>query len=291
MKRNGTLALMQFDIRHVTTYRYSRPVHLGPHILRLIPRGDGNQRLLDYCCTVTPEPAVQSNVLDAEGNRTARLWFAGTTNELCIASTSRVETLLKNPCDYLVDSPATGLPMHYEQNEASLLAPCRHLGSPAAPVVALADRLAAETGRDTLAFPSALNEFLYKEIAREIRAEGAAQSPEYTLRHRRGACRDLAVLFIAVCRLQGIAARFVSGYQAHAETERECRYLHAWPEVYIPGGGRRGYDPSHGSPVADAHVPVAASWRPADTMPVTGSFLADGARSSMDVDLAIQTED
>ena len=99
------------------------------------------------------------------------------------------------------------------------------------------------------------------------------------------------MLFIAVCRLQGIAARFVSGYQAHVETERECRYLHAWPEVYIPGGGWRGYDPSHGTPVADAHVPVVASWRPADTMPVTGSFFADGARSNMEVDLAIQTED
>ena len=86
MKRNGTLALMRFDIRYVTIYCYSRSVHLGPHILRLMPRGDGNQRLLDYCCTVIPVPAMQSIGLDAEGNRTARLWFTGTTTELCIAS-------------------------------------------------------------------------------------------------------------------------------------------------------------------------------------------------------------
>jgi transglutaminase-like putative cysteine protease len=281
---------MRFDIRHVTRYRYDRPVHLGPHILRLKPRADGNQRLLDYRCTVAPEPAVQSNVLDAEGNQITRLWFTGRTHELCIASSSRVETLLDNPYGYLVDNPATGLPMPYEQNEAALLAACRHPGTHATAVSELAERLARESAHNTLAFLSALNGFLHAGIAREIRAEGPPQSPACTLQRGRGACRDLAVLFIAVCRLQGIAARFVSGYQAHAEIARRRRYLHAWPEVYIPGGGWRGYDPSHGTAVADAHVPVAASCRAAGALPVSGAFFADGAHSTMDFELHIHTD-
>jgi transglutaminase-like putative cysteine protease len=281
---------VHFDIRHITTYHYDTLVQLGPHILRLTPRSDGNQRLLDYHCTVLPEPAVQSSVLDAEGNVVTRLWFSGTTNELRIESTSRVKTLLENPFDYLLDAPATALPMPYSQNEAPLLASYRHRGSPGAEVVQLAASLARKAEQNTLAFLSALNEFLYNEFEREIRPQGPPKNPEHTLVRRQGACRDLAVLFIAVCRSQGIAARFVSGYQAHAETARQRRYLHAWPEVYIPGGGWRGYDPSHGTAVADGHVAVAAAGLPAGAMPVDGAFYGDGAESRMEFELGIQTD-
>jgi len=97
------------------------------------------------------------------------------------------------------------------------------------------------------------------------------------------------VLFIAICRIQGIAARFVSGYQAHAETPRERRYLHAWAEVYISGGGWRGYDPSHGSAVTNAHVAVAASCLPAGAMPVDGSYFGKGVRAGMEFELDVRT--
>lgn len=281
---------MQFEIRHLTTYRYDKPVQLGPHILRLTPRADGNQRLLDYHCTITPEPAVQSNVLDAEGNLVTRLWFSDTTTELCITSTSRVATLQDNPYGYIVDAPATALPMPYSQGEAPLLAPYRHRGSPGAEVVQLAASLARDTEYHTLDFLSTLNGFLYTDFEREIRPQGPPKNPEHTLVRNRGACRDLAVLFIAICRSQGIAARFVSGYQAYPETPGKRRYLHAWPEVYIPGGGWRGYDPSHGTAVADAHVSVAAAGMPVSTMPVEGSFYGDNAASGMDFDLRIDTD-
>ncbi|MGB7934938.1 MAG: transglutaminase-like domain-containing protein [Gammaproteobacteria bacterium] len=105
---------------------------------------------------------------------------------------------------------------------------------------------------------------------------GPPQPPEVTLDRGRGACRDLAVLFITMCRLQGIAARFVSGYQARAETEHPRRYLHAWPEVYLPGGGWRGYDPGHGDAVAGA-------------APIEGSFYGAGASSSLEYELNIKT--
>jgi len=282
---------VQFEIRHNTTYRYDTPVRLGAHIVRLTPRSDGNQRLQDYHCTVTPEPALQTNVLDAEGNQVTRLWFIGTTAELRIASAARVVTLRDNSSDYIVDTPATSVPVSYDRNEIPLLAAYRDPGIDAPGVIELAASLARQTEHNTPVFLDTLNGFLHTGFEREIRDQGSPQRPELTLAHRRGACRDLAMLFIAICHAQGIAARFVSGYQAHAETRRKHRYLHAWPEVYIPGGGWRGYDPTHGTAVADAHVALAASCRAAGTMPIEGSFYGDGAHSEMSFELSIHTND
>jgi transglutaminase-like putative cysteine protease len=282
---------MHFEIEHVTTYSYSRPVHLGPHVLRLTPRCDGSQQLLEYSCEVFPRPSLQASALDAEGNVVTRLWFIGETPELRIASTFRLETLQDNPYDYLLETPATRLPMPYNEREAPLLAPYRYPGTPSAKVITLAMQLARRNSRNTLAFLNDLNDMLHGDFEREIRPSGPPQPPEVTLERGRGACRDLAVLFITICRLEGIAARFVSGYQARAETERPRRYLHAWPEVYLPGGGWRGYDPSHGSAVANAHVAVAAACSAADAAPIEGSFYGSGATSGLEYTLDIYTHD
>jgi transglutaminase-like putative cysteine protease len=280
---------MHFEIEHVTTYSFNRPVHLGPHILRLTPRCDGSQQLLEYSCEVSPRPSLQSSVLDAEGNVVTRLWFIGETPELRIASTFRLDTLQDNPYDYLLETPATSLPMPYNEREAPLLAAYRYPGAPPRRVISLAMQLARRTDRNTLAFLEGLKDMLHRDFEREIRPTGPPQSPEVTLERGRGACRDLAVLFITICRLEGIAARFVSGYQARAETEHPRRYLHAWPEVYLPGGGWRGFDPSHGSAVANAHVAVAAASNAADAAPIEGSFYGTDASSSLEYELGIRT--
>jgi len=280
---------MHFEVEHITNYTYSRRVHLGSHVLRLTPRCDGSQQLLDYSCKVSPGPSLQSSALDAEGNVVTRLWFIGETPQLRIASTFRLETLQDNPYDYLLETPATRLPMPYNEREAPLLAAYRYPGTPPTGVITLARQLAKRTGQNTLAFLNDLNDMLHRDIEREIRPTGPPQPPEVTLKRGTGACRDLAVLFIALCRLQGIAARFVSGYQARAEIERPRRYLHAWPEVYLPGGGWRGYDPSHGGAVANAHVAVAAACNATDAAPIEGSFYGAGASSSLEYELVIRT--
>ena len=281
---------MQFNIRHITTYHYDRPVHLGPHIVRLKPRDDGRQRLLDYQCAVTPEPVLQSDVLDAAGNQVTRLWFSGTTTELNITTTTRIDTLNKSAYDYIVDTPATGIPIAYCESERPYLAVYAERDNPPPRITELAASLARQTKYNTLVFLNSLNSYLHTEFEREIRERGPPQSPGLTLARRRGACRDLTMLFITLCRNQGIAARFVSGYQAHAETLRDRRHLHAWPEVYIPGGGWRGYDPSHGTVVVDAHVSLAAARTAAAAMPVDGSFYGDGAQSGMDFEVSIHTD-
>ncbi|WP_342586682.1 transglutaminase family protein [Methyloligella halotolerans] len=134
-----------------------------------------------------------------------------------------------------------------------------------------------------------MNTTLYRRTDRKIRAEGAAQSAAETLAIGRGACRDLAVLFIAACRCLNIPARFVSGYQAHAETADGKRYLHAWPEAYLPGAGWYGFDPTHGVMVADGHVGICAGPEQADTMPVSGGFFGPVVSSSLNFEVEIET--
>ena len=101
---------------------------------------------------------------------------------------------------------------------------------------------------------------------------------------------DLAVLFVDCCRAEGLAARFVSGYQK-GNLQSERRHLHAWPEIYLPGGGWRGFDPTHGMAIADTHITVAAAADSRDTMPVSGVFTGQGASSTLDYELRIEVAD
>ena len=181
-------------------------------------------------------------------------------------------------------------PFAYSQHEVPALAACRACGTAAPAVIELAADLARQAGNNTLAFLDTLSRFLHTAFEKTIRDQGAPQSPELTLAQRRGACRDLTLLFIALCREQGLAARFVSGYQARSETRGKRRYLHAWPEVYIPGGGWRGYDPGHGTAVADAHVALTAACSPAWTLPIEGSCYGAVGNSEMHFDLSIRTD-
>ena len=108
-----------------------------------------------------------------------------------------------------------------------------------------------------------------------------------TLRCGTGSCRDLTVLFMEVCRSQGLAARFVSGYQA-GDPGQQDRELHAWPEVYLPGGGWRGFDPTLGLAVTDQHIAVACSWHPAGAAPVVGTIRGTAAQAAMSFDIQLQ---
>ena len=134
-----------------------------------------------------------------------------------------------------------------------------------------------------------INRRLFDEFDHVYRHSGGPQTPAHTLQSRRGACRDLAVLFVDCCRAEGIAARFASGYQ-RGNLNAERRDLHAWPEVYLPGAGWRGYDPTHGEAIADTHVTIAAAAHTRNTMPVIGSFIGEGATSQLDFTVQIEVK-
>lgn len=278
---------MFFSVSHTTIYTYSQPIALGPHIIRLKPRSDGSQRLLDFHCQIDPAPTMTSECLDPEGNVVIHAWFSGSTDSLRVITSFTVETLRCDPFDYLLEPGFSQLPASYE--EALQLSLSRYCSEhePSRPVLEFVDSLTAETEAEPLAFLKALNERLYRNFQREIRDQGSPQSPETTLSIKKGACRDLTVLFMAACRAQGLAARFVSGYHK-GDPARQQRYLHAWPEVYLPGGGWRGFDPTRGAVVADAHVPLAAAQTPAGTMPIHGTFSGPPQVSStLDFELKI----
>ena len=280
---------MRFMIRHHTHYHYSRPVKLGPQRLRFHPRDDGAQRVTDHHINITPAPLGRNDHLDLEGNRVTQVWFEGETEHFEIDVTMQVETLRKNAFDFLLSPEATVLPINHEHDFICARAYLERIELDDA-VTAFAAELSLAVKRDTLSFVDRLNRQLFADFTQTHRDMGAPQSPAFTLQSRHGACRDLAVLFVDCCRAEGLAARFASGYQkGHGRSER--RHLHAWPEVYLPGAGWRGFDPTHGEALADTHVTIAAAAHPRDTMPVTGSFCGEGATSKLDYTLEIKVLD
>jgi transglutaminase-like putative cysteine protease len=162
-------------------------------------------------------------------------------------------------------------------------------GGEAGPKVrGFAAELAARSGGEALVFLDELNRDLFSRTERKIRDAGYAQDPEETLTLARGACRDLALLFMTAARSLGLPARFVSGYQAQAETPDGKRYLHAWPEVFLPGAGWRGNDPTHGCAVSEGHVALCSGPDQRSTMPVEGGFFGDGISSTLTFNVDIQ---
>ncbi|WP_455208704.1 transglutaminase-like domain-containing protein [Kaarinaea lacus] len=201
----------------------------------------------------------------------------------------QVETLRRNAFDFILAPEAAVLPIDHQHDDICARAYLERI-TPDDTVTAFAAELSVAVNRDTLNFIDRLNRQLFSEFNHTHRETGAPQSPAFTLQSRCGACRDLAVLFVDCCRAEGIAARFASGYQkGHLQSER--RHLHAWPEVYLPGAGWRGFDPTHGEAVSDTHVTVAAAAHARDTMPVTGIFSGVGASSTLDYTLKIQVSE
>jgi transglutaminase-like putative cysteine protease len=278
---------MRIDVDHLTTYSYSEPVALGPHRVRLRPRPDGSFRELDYALAVDPAPVLRREQLDAAGNLVTGLWFEGETRHLRIHSRFSVEAQEREPLGPPLEPTQRTLPVVYPDEEAACLAPFRATGVVEDSVRALANRLADETDGDPVAFLSRLTERLHREIQREIRPRGAPQTPAETLERGRGACRDQTVLFIATCRSMGLAARFVSGYQDRSALDTPERYLHAWPEAYVPRQGWQGFDPTRGIVVTNGHVPVAAAPEPSLAMPVDGSYFG-AARSELRFEVRIR---
>ena len=280
---------MQFTIRHSTHYCYSRPVQFGPHKLRFHPRDDGAQRVIGHQLSITPTPAGRNEHLDLEGNRVTQVWFGEETDYFDIEVTMQVETVRRNAFDFVLAPEAAALPIDHEHDIICARAYLERI-EPDDAVTAIAAKLSLAVKGDTLDFLDRLNRQLFAEFSQTHRDTGAPQSPAFTLQSRRGACRDLAVLFVDCCRAEGIAARFASGYQK-GDLRSERRHLHAWPEVYLPGAGWRGFDPTHGEAVGETHVTIAAAAHSRDTMPVSGIFSGAGASSRLDYTVEIQVSE
>lgn len=267
---------MRYRLSHSTRYAFGRAVFLEPHVIRLVPRGDAGQRLASLTVAIDPAPAGQSLVTDLNGNAVAAVWFSGLTDRLDVTIRAVGETLRPNPFDYLIDPAGACLPMALTPAEIAVAAPCLALApAPHGAAAALADRLRRDGATTPQVFVLALLDWMRARLATVVREEPGLLSPDAVLDRGEGACRDLAVVYMAACRHVGIPARFVSGYH-EGDPLSEDRELHAWAEAYLPGGGWRGFDPSLGLAVADRHVAVAVAPDPGDAAPVAGTFRGDG---------------
>lgn len=270
---------MLFEINHTTCYSYSQPVYLEPHEFRFQPRSDPFHRLEQFQLQILPIPAGMSSYLDAEGNSVTRAWFTGQHEQLSVSVQSRVHTTCTNPFNFLVEPDSLRIPISYNKPVAAMLeaARVRTIKEPSDPVREFSDRILQETDHELLPYLNRLNQKIFEKIKVGRRERGEPYPPAHTLSTATGACRDLTVLFIDACRSAGLAARFVSGYQEPCDDQEPD--LHAWAEVYIPGAGWRGYDPSHGLAIADGHVAIAASSYPKFAAPVSGTFRGEATTS------------
>ena len=265
---------MRAHISHTLAYSYGAPVQLGPHRFCLKPRGHGFQKLIDFKLVISPEPSRVYSLLAAGGDEILQARFQGSTEKFTIHATSVVET-----------ETAPLLQTCLEDNEPLLPYPAGHLSGdlmgalegwlpngqhdPAA--VDLAQEALMGSDQRALAFLQQLVEMIQDRVKYNQRHEGPAWPAGRTLKERVGSCRDLAMLMVESCRCVGLPARFVSGY--HLVDPRPERYdLHAWAEVYLPGAGWRGIDPSGIGVVDDRYIPLATSSKPDLTAAISGTF-------------------
>ncbi len=219
-----------------------------------------------------------------------KLWFSQPTEKLSIQTLAQVETSCTNPFAYLLEPWANTIPFDYPSSLFKQLEPYLRSYSfvPDSSALELAQDIALATEGNTLDFLFALNQRIYQDCKYIIRDTGEPFPAGVTWRGKQGSCRDYTVLFMDVCRAVGIAARFVSGYQ-EGDSKQQSRDLHAWVEVYLPGAGWRGYDPTLGLVVSDRHIPLAASAIPSYAAAVEGSVtpVVTGAKIISDLQAQI----
>jgi transglutaminase-like putative cysteine protease len=255
-------------LQHRTCYRYDRAVRLGPHDVRLRPAPLCRTPVLSYALSVHPSAHTLRWMHDAADNHVARVWFQDPAERLEIAVELTADLVPFSPFDFLVEPYAERYPFAYPAPVARELAPFTPPAENGTLLVRFAEEMrhdARADGGSTVELLVRANQRLRRDIAYVHRAEHGVQPCEETLRERQGSCRDVAWLLVQVLRHLGFAARFVSGYliqlaNANPDSPRTDQAdLHAWCEVFVPGAGWLGFDPTSGLLASEGHIPLARS--------------------------------
>ena len=265
---------MHVKISHRFVYTYTKPVQLGPHRLCLMPRSIGFQKLIQHKISFNPEPCHQFELIAAGGDQILRARFVGSTDRFEIISEAELITSPPPLLSLCLDEQEPRLPYPIGRLNADLLSNLQGWlpnGQHDPAAVALAQEAIIGSNQHCLTFLQQLLEMIQERVNYTQRHHGPPWPAGRTLRERVCSCRDLAVLMIECCRCIGLPARFVSGY--HLVEPKPDRYdLHAWAEVYLPGTGWRGFDPSGAGAVDERYVALASSSNPELTAAVSGSF-------------------
>ena len=265
-------AALKLRITHTTRYEFEGPVFFEPHYFRFRPAPRSFIDIAEYNLQINPEPAGISEIYDSENNSVQFCWFDGTYEEMNLKSVSVIEITEFNPFQFLIYPSEYGSsPFNYDQQLMRTLAPYMERITIDESLRASGSRILEKSGNDTFTFLKNLNEFVFKEFTVNYRERGAPLSPDTSFRNREGRCRDLAWMLIQLLRNMGYACRFPSGYFYFEHDKKEVD-LHAWFEVYVPGAGWIGFDPSHGIVAGARHIPVCSSALPENTLPVSGNI-------------------
>jgi len=299
-------------LKHLTRYRYDRLVNLGPQIVRLRPAPHCRTRILSYSLRVTPQEHFINWQQDPQANFLARLVFHEATRELAIEVDVVAEMAVYNPFDFFLEPSVEHFPFEYDPGLDHELEPfrkcasttplfdqyleaCRHELLESAPAASSPSSQPKAAIR-TIDFLVGLNRKVWKDISYIIRLEPGVQPPEQTLEKKAGSCRDSAWLLCQLSRRVGLSARFVSGYliqlapdvkslDGPSGAERDFTDLHAWCEVYLPGAGWIGLDPTSGLLAGEGHIPLAATPDPQSAAPVTG--VVDECKCEFDFEMKV----
>jgi transglutaminase-like putative cysteine protease len=278
--------MQRYEILHRTYYNFTTAVQLGPHRLRLRPREGHELRVESASVRITPAASLRWS-RDVEDNSVAVATFESPASQLEIESHVIVQQYNQAPFDFLLADHAADYPFAYAPEDAAVLSPYM------TGAVRSANEQAALAGWvnalwpggepiHTFALLQRLNTHIHQSLSYRVREESGVQTPAETLTLGTGSCRDWAFLFMEAARHFGLAARFVSGYLNTPPSSANYGATHAWAEVFLPGAGWKGFDPTTGLVVGTDHIAVAVARLPESVPPVEGSFIGPPG-SSLDV--------
>ncbi len=281
--------MQRLRISHSTEYQFAGPVTLEPHKLLLRPREGHDVHIETSRLTISPAHAVKWH-RDVFDNSVAIVSFTEPADRLTIESEVLINHFESAPLDFVVEEYALNYPFQYQLEERADLLPYQQ------PAYPNCEHGVAEWVRsfgfgsgpiETYAMLDRMNRAIAAGFVSSVREAEGVQRPTETLAWHTGACRDFAALFVDACRYQGLAARFVSGYSHGPATEAGNASTHAWAEVYLPGAGWKGFDPSSGELTGSHHIPVAVARHPETVPPVSGSFVGEPQQPQLSVDVQV----
>ena len=270
-------------IKHNTYYHYDRLINMGPHVIRLKPAPHSRTKIHSYSLNIEPKEHFINWQQDSFGNYLARVVMQEKVKEFKVEVEVVAEMTVINPFDFFVEEYAEKFPFQYNLQDTKELAPYFEVVENGPRLQEWVKKLESYKNINIVDFLVAINREVNKEIDYTVRLEPGVFTCEESLEKKLGSCRDSGWLLVQTMRHLGLAARFVSGYLVQLKAdqkaidgpsgpEKDFTDLHAWCEVYIPGAGWIGLDPTSGLLAGEGHIPLCCTPAPSSAAPISGAI-------------------